>query len=69
MRSSTGPRFAYEFRHAGGKVEPGWDEWVWFREPKAYVVCVSAGEVQRVGVTTDTPLPPTGDDFGTFCWR
>lgn len=56
--ASAGHRFAWEFGRAGRGIEAGWDEWVWFREPKTYVVCLSAGTVRRVGVIIDTPLPP-----------
>jgi hypothetical protein len=62
----TGHRFAYEFRDEGRAIDPSWAEWVWFRDPKTYVIYVSGEEVRLVGVITDSPPPPRGDDFGTF---
>ena len=65
--SETGHRFAYEFRDTGRTIDPSWEEWVWFGEPKTHVAYVSGGVVRRIGVITDSPPPPRGDDgFGTF---
>jgi hypothetical protein len=66
--SGTGHRFAYEFRDEGRAIDPSWAEWVWFREPKTYVIYVAVDEVRLVGIITDSPPPPRSDDFGTFMY-
>jgi hypothetical protein len=70
--SKTGHHFAWEFRKTGRTIEPAWEEWAWFDEDEihTYVVYVSDGTVQRVGVITDSPPPPRGNGcFATFICR